>query len=65
MTDAEQLAAILALPLTTAREQELEDLTERWHAGEFGDKQLHEVFGMTWEEYGEWLQPKTSTTEEK
>lgn len=32
----------------------LEDMTERWHAGEGHGKPLHEFLGMTWDEYTSW-----------
>ena len=36
-------------------DEEIDDLVDQWHAGD-GKVPLHEFLGMTWEQYGEWLE---------
>ena len=37
-------------------DEEIDDIVERWHAGEFPGKDLHEAIGWTWEEYSRWVE---------
>lgn len=37
-------------------DDEIDDIIERWHGGEWPDKELHEALGWTWEQYSTWLE---------
>jgi hypothetical protein len=39
----------------TPEEKRINDLIDQWHEGNTGVP-LHEFLGMTWEQYGEWLE---------
>jgi len=45
----------------TARVEDVEDWVEAWHRGDPLGWELHERLGLTWEEYGRWVQGDKET----
>lgn len=43
-------------------EADIDDWVETWHTNVIGDEPLHEILGMTWEEYQQWVGGTAITT---
>lgn len=38
-------------------EEVADQLVELWHSGQGPGQELHEFLGLTWEQYGQWVNP--------
>ncbi len=46
-----------------SHDEQMDDIVDRWHKGEYGDKPLHECLTMTLEEYAKWVERPGSASD--
>jgi hypothetical protein len=45
-----------ASPLSITDPEQIDDIIDKWHAGEIKCEHLHDALGWTWEQYKYWVE---------